>query len=51
MAGNINIAKLRAILFLEANFNRMNSFFNITVLPFLEYQKSVFNKAIKGRRG
>ena len=37
--GNINIAKLRAILLLEADFNGLNKIiFNSRVLPALEKQ-------------
>ena len=50
--GNINIAKLRVILLLEADFIRLNKIiFNSRVLPTLEKQKEILYKIISGRKG
>ena len=50
--GNINITKLRAILLIEADFNRMNKIiFNSRVILSLETNQAIPYKVIGGRRG
>ena len=50
--GYINIAKLRAILLLEADFNALNKIvFNTKLIPSLERTNSIPYEIIGGRRG
>jgi len=52
IVGNVDMAKLRAILLLEANFNRLNKIiFNNRVFPKLEQDKAIPTEVIGGRRG
>ena len=47
-----DVAKLRIILLLEANFNRLNKIIlNNRVLPKLEQFKAIPTEVIGGRRG
>ena len=49
--GNINLAKLRVILLLEADFNGLNKIiFNSRVLPTLEKQQEIPYEIISGRK-
>ena len=49
--GNIEVSKLRAILFLKADFNSLNKIiFNRRVLPYLENKKEIPYKIIYRRR-
>ena len=51
-AGNLDVAKLRAILLLEADFNRLNKvIFSNRVLPKLEQDKVVSAEVIEEKRG
>ena len=50
--GNVDVVKLRTILLLEADFNRLNKIiFNNRVLPKLEQDKAVLTEVIGRRRG
>ena len=50
--GNINVEKLRAILLLEADFNRLNKInYNSRVIPVLEKRGDILFEVIGGRRG
>jgi len=50
--GNINVEKLRAILLLEADFNRLNKIiYNSRVIPELEKREEILFEVIRGRRG
>ena len=49
---HIDVAKLRAILLLEADFNALNKIvFNTKLMPSLERTNSIPYKIIGGRRG
>ena len=49
--GNLDMAKLRAILLLEVDFNRLNKIiFNNRVLPKLEQDKAIPVEVIGGKR-
>ena len=51
-ARNINVAKLRAILLLEVDFNTLNKIvFNGRVIPRIETAKTIPYEVIGGRRG
>ena len=50
-SGNINIAKLRAILLLEVDFNTLNKIiFNIRVMPLIEANIQIPHNIVEGRR-
>ena len=50
-AGNVNVAKLKAILLLEANFNTFNKIvFNRRAILSIEASKTIPYKVIGGRR-
>ena len=50
--GLLDIAKLRAILLLEVDFNALNKLvFNIRVMPELEQKRFIPYKIIGGKRG
>ena len=52
IAGNINIAKLRAILLLEVDFNTLNKIiFNRRVILRIKTAKTIPYEVIGGRRG
>ena len=52
VAGNINVAKLRAILLLEADFNTLNKIvFNRRTIPRIEIAKTIPYEVIGRRRG
>jgi len=50
-SGNINIAKLRAILLLEVDFNALNKIiFNTRVMPLMEVNAQIPCDIVGGRR-
>ena len=49
--GNINVEKLRAILLLEADFNRLNKIiYNSRVILELERREEILFEVVGGRR-
>ena len=51
-AGNLDMAKLRVILLLEVDFNRLNKIiFNNRILLKLKQDKVISAEVIRGRRG